>query len=386
MKSLVEKLTRALLLLRCLLVAFFLGRANKPPVSPKLVMVVLTGKLGDVVCGTPVLSALRTHFPQTRIIIAGDTKYQKGILEDSGLVDGYLDLSNSPLDKIKEYAANAAFVTGPSFKPTALMYLAGIPLVVAPDVKGGFSPAETRLYKTLKKLITTFPYEIYGYAPRERLGALGPIGIVTDDTTKHLGFSTKGSERAENFLKEKGLKLGRDFVVGISVTAGNKIKEWPTDRFARVADHLVKKHQAKILLLGGPGDAHYVESVIKQAELGAEFINAQKELFDLDTLKALMSMLSLFISVDTGPIYIAEAFNIPTIDIVGPVDERVQPPQGFLHRNVVPPGRKKAELTILNSRSYDPDEALRQTLSISDQAVITTTDSLIEDLKGQKML
>ena len=37
-------------------------------------------------------------------------------------------------------------------------------------------------------------------------------------------------------------------------------------------------------------------------------------------------MVHLFISVDTGPIYIAEAFNVPTVDIVGPVDENVQPP------------------------------------------------------------
>ena len=66
----------------------------------------------------------------------------------------------------------------------------------------------------------------------------------------------------------------------------------------------------------------------------AEFLNPETQfvntdgLFSLDELKALIQRLSLFISVDTGPIYIAEAFDVPTIDIIGPMDENEQPPRG----------------------------------------------------------
>jgi len=45
-------------------------------------------------------------------------------------------------------------------------------------------------------------------------------------------------------------------------------------------------------------------------------------------------MMSLYVSADTGPIYIAEAFNVPTIDITGPVNENEQPPQGEKHKIV----------------------------------------------------
>lgn len=369
-----ERIMRVVLLLRC--VFSFRGRAGGVSLPPKLIFVVLTGKLGDVVCGTPVLRALRKHFPNARLIVAGETKIQRPVLEDSGLVDGYLD-SSKPLREIRKYQADVAIITGPSFTPSALMYLAGVPLVVSADVRGGYSPAETRLYKILKKLITTFPYEIYGYAPRERLRSLESLGIKTDDTEKHLGFSSEAREHIEQFLRKNKVEPN-DFLVGLSATAGNKIKEWPTERFAKVADHLVKKYGAKVVLTGGPKDGEKVKEVIVNS--GCKLINSQEEGFDVGQLKALISKMSLFIAVDTGPIYIAEAFNVPTIDIVGPVDERVQPPQGRFNRNIVPV-RQKAELTILNARDYNYEEALRQTMSITPETVCEEIDKLLLEIK-----
>ena len=105
---------------------------------------------------------------------------------------------------------------------------------------------------------------------------------------------------------------------------------------------------------------------------------------DIDTLKAVISKLNMFISVDTGPIYIAEAFNIPTIDITGPIDEREQPPRGEFHRNVIPPDRKKPELFVLNARSYNREEVLRQIESITPALVEREIDILITSIKRQK--
>lgn len=376
-----RKISNIVLLARCLAYAFFRGRADKVPKNISKIIVVPAGKLGDVVCTTPVLEAIRKHLPRVEIIVAGSTTLHEPLLAHSGLVDAYLELDQQEaIERIKECAAGVALVTGPTFKVTALLYLAGIPLVIAPRVIDGYSPLETRTYNVLKKLVTTVPYTMGAYAPRERLRTLEPLGIISEDVAKHLGFSETAGKEITRFFHENRIEVTKDFVVGISPSAGNKIKEWPEERFAAVMDHLIEKYQLKIVLIGGPNDRLRVQRVLTQLKHPAAVINTQGQL-TLDELKALISMCNLFIAVDTGPIYIAEAFGIPTIDIVGPMNEHEQPPQGFIHRNVLPPHRIQPQLGILNARRYDKEEALRQTLSITTESVIEETDLLIRNLR-----
>jgi len=57
----------------------------------------------------------------------------------------------------------------------------------------------------------------------------------------------------------------------------------------------------------------------------------------------------------------------------------VQPPVGPKHRVVVPPGRKQPELSIMNARSYNEEEALRQVNSITVRAVTDSVDVLLKE-------
>lgn len=375
-----DRLGRVWLLAQCMAYALVRGTATRVPENPKVILVVLTGKLGDQVCGTPVLRALRARLPSARLIAAGGGPV-RALLEDSGLADDYVELEKDDVrSRINACGADAALVLGPSFGATALCYLAGIPLVVAPRVEGGFSPGETKLYKSMRKLVATFPYRMREYAPQERLRALEPLGIVTEDTKKHLGFSQDARDKTAQFFRTHGLDPQKDLIVGISPSAGHKIKEWPAERFAEVADYLIEAHHTRVVLTGSPDERSKTQAVLAHSRNAAAIIDAQGK-FSIDEMKALISRISLFISVDTGPIYIAEAFGIPTIDITGPIDENEQPPRGPLHLNVVPPERAKPELFVLNARSYDEAEALRQVYSITVDAAKRAVDLLVQRIK-----
>ena len=65
-----------------------------------------------------------------------------------------------------------------------------------------------------------------------------------------------------------------------------------------------------------------------------------------------------------------------TVDIVGPIDENEQPPIALKHKIIVPPGRVKPELYVMNARTYDKEEAIRQVESISTEAVIQAIEDL----------
>lgn len=384
MHRLRKRLYRVGLLVQCIGTFLVHGRAQKAPHSIKKIVVVLTGKLGDVVCGTPVLRAIRQAMPDIHIVVAGSSKIQKPVLENSGLVDEYVDIQNEDgIEKLRKVNADVALITGPSFVPAAMAFVAGIPFVVSARVVDGFSPSETKPYQLIKKFIVTFPYDINGYAPSERLKVLESIGIFSSDTKKQLGYSSVAFNNVKKFFIDNHINPDLDFIAVISPSAGNKIKEWPSDRFAKIAEHLVTKHNARVVVIGGPNDRDLVNQTISQIKEGISVIPVTH--FSIDELKAFVSMVHLFISVDTGPIYIAEAFNVPTVDIVGPVDENVQPPRGFIHRNVVPQ-RNKAQLSILNARTYDIAEAERQTKSISVEDVAKVVDQLILDLGTKTMI
>lgn len=214
------------------------------------------------------------------------------------------------------------------------------------------------------------------YAPREYLRLLEPIGIYTDNTKKHLSFFKGADKRIEDLFLENQITTG-DFLVCISPSAGNKIKQWYTERFAEVADYIYKNYKAKIFVIGAKNDRAEVLGMMERLNKETKVINTL-DILNLDELKALISKINMFISVDTGPIYIAEAFGVPTVDITGPIDEREQPPMGKLNRIVNIKNRKRPELYVMNAKMYNEVEARRQTEEITTKMVTDEIDNLCD--------
>lgn len=353
----------------------FRGKADRKT-CPKKILIVHSGKLGDMVCATPMFRAIKKIYPNTKIVVIGN-RVNRELLQGNPDIDAYLIYParfSDLLKTVKKEKFDFACVTAPNFTALAALYFADIPLIAAPVIENGFSPYETRPYKILCGFVTTRPHRMGNYAAREYLRLLEPIGIFSQDTEKHLYFSEAAMKSAEAFLAKNGINSNSDFIVGMTPSAGSKIKEWSRNRFAKLADYIYRKYRAKIIIIGGPGDVEVDEMVSFLAE-NTKFINA-KGLFDIEELKALVSKLRLFISADTGPIYIAEAFNVPTIDIIGPMDENEQPPVGKFHKIVVAQ-RLKPALHIMNARVYDAKEAYRQAESITVEMVIKELDNLM---------
>jgi ADP-heptose:LPS heptosyltransferase len=314
--------------------------------------------------------------------VLGDA-VNKEILAFNNDIDTYIVFKKNiseMMQILRKEKFDAAILMGPSPETLALLYLSGIPLIASPVLVGGFSPMNTISYKLLLKLVSRRPHKLGNYAPREYLRLLEVIDIVSENTKKYLIYSKDGDEKVLDFYKKKGVNLGKDLVVGIFPSTGNKIKLWSSDKFAKVADCLWERYNAKIVLIGSDADSKEVGEVLNLKKNSTEIINAFK-LFNMDELKAAISKMSIMISVDTGPIYIAEAFGVATVDIVGPVDEKDQPPVGDIHRVVAAP-RKKPEMGVFNARVYDKIEARRQS-----EMVIRAIESLILALdKREKSL
>ena len=373
-----SKFRNILIFLLCLWRYLQSGKANKIPSQPSRILIVQLAGVGDMVCTTPMFRAIKLKYPEARLIVLGSGS-NKDLLENNSDVDQYIIHQDSfwkQLDQFKKLDINFAAITAPRFSVLAQLYLAGVTAIVTPYITNGHSPYETKLYRLIRKVAVQKEHKMEHYAGREYLKLLEPLNIKTEDTAKHLAFSRTSESKVLDFFNNSGIYPAGDFIVGISPSSGNKIKNWSAKKFARLADHLIEKYHAKIIVIGVADDSQEVQDLIKSALFGTKIFDTLS-LFNLEELKALISKMNLFVSVDTGPIYIAEAFHVPTVDIIGPIDEREQPPIGEFHKIVVAQ-RKKPELYVMNARRYNRREAIRQSEAISTEMVIEKVDELIQ--------
>jgi len=249
-----------------------------------------------------------------------------------------------------------------------MLYLAGVPLIAVPAIKKGFSPVETRLYKMLRKFVVAVPHHMGSYAPREYLRLLKPVGIFSDNTKKYLYFTKQADEAIKKFFIANKVDISKDFVVGISPSVGNKVRKWGGKKFAEVADYLYDKYKVKIIIIGTKSDKDEVEEMINNIDKNTKVINT----FDLFCI----SKLNLFISVESGPVFIAEVFNVPIVNLVGPVDDNSQSPKGkkFL---IVKIDRIAPAIHVMNAIVYNYEEARRQIEEITVEMVVAKIDELM---------
>lgn len=339
------------------------------------IVVIQLAKLGDMVCTTPMFHAIKKDYPRIELIVIGN-KINKELLSGNTDIDEYIVFDNfsSVLKQLRSRKIDVGIVVTPGFLQLGLLCISGIPQVITPRVVERKSPYENSFYKMLSRFVVRVPHDFFGYAPREYLRLLEPLKIESLDTQKHLAFSDEAKQKVEGFLSQ--YSDGMKQLVIISPSAGNKIKQWPAERFALLAEKIRDDFGALVVVIGTERDQKEVEEMFSVLKNSNDIVNAISK-FSVDELKALIAKAGLFIGVDTGPMYIAEAFGVSTVDIIGPVDERVQPPRGEKNVVVYDKNRREAELFIMDARTFDPAEARRQVEVISAEEVLSACKKLL---------
>ncbi len=369
----------ALILVRALITAIFL---KKRGVAHETIAIVQMAKLGDMVCTTPLFRAVKEQYPNAKVIVFGNA-INREVLEGNPHIDEYVSLDKSFFDTcaaFKSRAIDVLCVTGPSFDVLAAAVIARIPTIVAPRIQSGWSPYVTIPYTILSRFVITKDHHMGSYAPREYLRLLEPLAIYTEDTRKEVYYSVAAKTHVTQLFQSKNISGVSHFLIGILPGAGNEIKSWAPEKFAQLMNEIASTHQHMVfVLLGASKDKERADGITVNLGPHVAVIDQIGKL-SLDELKACVGALKMVIGADTGPQYIAEALSVPTIDIVGPVDEREQPPMGDIHR-IVKIKRERAELYVMNARVYNKEEALRQTDAITPQMVYTEFESLLSILQ-----
>ncbi|MBZ0172338.1 MAG: glycosyltransferase family 9 protein [Phycisphaerales bacterium] len=101
----------------------------------------------------------------------------------------------------------------------------------------------------------------------------------------------------------------------------NPAKRWPGDRFAALADHLVRKHGMTVLINGSPAEAGLCREIAEAAE-SDRVIALPDHDHTIGALKVFCRDAGLMVTNDTGPRHIAAAVGCPLVSLFGPTDAR----------------------------------------------------------------
>jgi heptosyltransferase-1 len=111
------------------------------------------------------------------------------------------------------------------------------------------------------------------------------------------------------------------------------IKRWPAPFFGRLADMLLSRYRAIVLVTYGPGE---------EPRAGAVVNSCGHHLYmpatgSLSQLAGLIRKASLFIAADTGPVHIAAAMKVPVVALFGPKDPVIYGPYSTPREIIQPP-------------------------------------------------
>lgn len=153
-----------------------------------------------------------------------------------------------------------------------------------------------------------------------------------------LYLSPEEIEWARRFLEIN--RIGKDgLLIGIAPGGGASwgkdaaIKHWRSENFAEIADRLIEKMGAKVIVFGSTSEVAICENMVKAMRNPA--IKAYGTATLLESA-AVMCLCALFIANDGGALHIAVAAGTKTVGIFGPVDEKVygQYPSSEKHKIV----------------------------------------------------
>jgi lipopolysaccharide heptosyltransferase II len=266
--------------------------------------------IGDIVLSTSLIEVLQEKFPDA-------------IIDYLGEKDGVTLLQNDPnLNEIIPYDFSAWEV---SEQIRIASVLRRKKYDVAIDLFGNprsaivifLSGARMRIGGNFGWRGKLFTHPI---TEKERLTAVAyhlrylvPLGIREAYRPPRIFLKDDEIRDVEKLLIALGAENSKP-LVGMHIGATWPAKVWFPEYFARLADLIVHKLEAQVVVTYGPKDASYLETF--SSTVSAKFIEIKPQ--ELRRLAAVISRCDAYISNDAAPMHISAAVGTPTIGIFGP--------------------------------------------------------------------
>ncbi len=285
------------------------------------ILVVRLGAMGDIIHALPAVARLKCSFPRARITWAVESRWAS-LLDENPYVDSVL-----PLVISKWRRAPWSIATWVKFRDSRRQLRAGR-FDLAIDFQGLFKSA---MVTYLSRADRVFGFE--RDMVRERIAASFYSNRVASHSAHvvqqniDLATAVGGTNGPVVFPLPEGepvASLPKGDYVLTSPVAGWTSKQWPPGHYAELARLLWREKGLPLVIDCAPAHRSYGEQIVNQAPKGSCLLHVSS----LAGLLAATRRAKAVVGVDSGPLHLAAALQIPGVAIFGQTDPTRNGPYG----------------------------------------------------------
>jgi heptosyltransferase-2 len=274
------------------------------------IVIVTPNWLGDAVMAFPAIGAVRSHHPHATLIVAARPSTAALFRMVSG-VDEVVSLGAGAVRALAEARADVAILLPNSFRSAWVARRAGIP------ERWGYAADLRRVLLTRavpRPRGRRHQVEYYNCM-------MDGLGMPAVAGSARLVVPDEARDRAAGLLARAGA-AGDATLVGMAPGAAyGRAKQWPPERFGRLADLLHERHGVVSVLVGSRADRAAVREMCAGPHV-VDLVGAT----DLAALAGVMTRCRAFVSNDSGAMHLAAAAGVPVTALFGATDERATAP------------------------------------------------------------
>jgi len=300
-------------------------------------------QLGDMLCVTPLLRALRARYPGAFLALL------------TSPVNHEVMLHHAALDTVINFDKRD-FLSGKTFHLVALwrfvrsLRARSFDLVLVPatvststtsDVLAYLTGARTRIGAGSingKPNPSAFLYTHERHLswpdgqPRHQTERNMDVAdlLMLPPLDRSLDLTLTPEERSTGLTRLRELTDNVRPVIAYHVGAGKPPNRWPADKFAMLINLLGKEFEAAALLISGPMDEGPVSDVMGRLSVRHYLLEKQ----EIRIVASCLASADLLVSNDTGIMHVGAASGVPVLSLFGPTDPRQWAPCGTCHRYI----------------------------------------------------
>ncbi len=270
------------------------------------ILVIRFSSIGDIILTTPVLTAIKTKYPNSEIDFVTLERFKDAISGNKNIDKLIL------FNKEKYKGINGIYKFSKTIKSNNYDIVIDLHSKMRSKILTKFISAKTYRYKkrswwkTLLVKMRIIKYEVDGTIVNNYFGAVKKgLGVIKNSEKLEFDFTKKDLEKVEKY------KNSIIFAPG----ASKETKKWPKEYFGELGKLLLKNSNKKIILIGSKKEYEELE-VIKNIA-GKDIINLAGKL-SLKESGALMSQAEFVLTNDSGPFHIARGVRSKVFAIFGP--------------------------------------------------------------------
>ena len=318
-----------------------LARQSHSSAPPRRILVVKPDHMGDVLLASPALHSLRLMYPKAVVTLAvgprGEDVARRMLDVDRIVVLPFpgLDPAMQPGVAARwSLLVHVARQWQGCYDAGLLLrddYYWGALLMAAARIGRRAGTATSLCAPFLTTAIAPLPHEP---AAAQHLRVVAALSGVAGDSpvwspAQALRFAPQQSVAPARQRLAAGLAPGEPYLL-LHPGSGAAVKLWTAEHWAAVLLELRSRLGMRTLVAAGHNEQSLVAPILRHAGGSAIGLASAP---DIDLLSALILGARLVLGVDSGPLHLAAALDVPSVRLYGPVDPLVFGPWGDPRRH-----------------------------------------------------